>query len=68
MQKMVKVQKRSGEIEDVPEFMLTARFLKKHGWRIVNIPTTVEELKAEVENLPKEEPVIKRGRPKKVED
>lgn len=67
MQKMVKVQKPSGEIEDVPEFMITTKFLKKHGWRIVQIPQTVEELKAEVESL-KEEPVIKRGRPKKVED
>lgn len=66
MQKLVKVQKPSGEIDEVPEFMLTPRFLKKHGWRVINIPQTVDELKQEVENLPKVE--AKRGRPKKVED
>ena len=77
MQKLVTVQRKNGTIEEMPDWMANdTRLQKKHGWRVINIPTTVEELKAEFHDLePVNEPVVeqefiseapkKRGRPTK---
>ena len=74
MQRLVKVQRRNGTIEEMPDWMANdQRLQKKHGWRVIHIPTTVEELKAEVKPFTEatftesEQPEIvnKRGRPKK---
>ncbi len=49
MQKTLTVQRRNGNFEEMPEEMaLDARLQKKHGWIVVNVPKTVEELKAVV--------------------
>lgn len=49
MQKLVKVQRKNGTIEEMPDWMANdTRLQRKHGWRVINIPSTVEELKAEV--------------------
>ena len=46
MQKLVTVQRKNGTIEEMPDWMANdTRLQKKHGWRVINIPTTVEELK-----------------------
>ena len=47
MQKLVTVQRKNGTIEEMPEWMAKdTRLQKNHGWRVINSPTTVEELKA----------------------
>jgi len=49
MQKTLTVQRRNGSFEEMPEEMaLDARLQKKHGWIVVKVPKTVEELKAVV--------------------
>ena len=49
MQKTLTVQRRNGSFEEMPEEMaLDPRLQKKHGWIVVNVPKTVEELKAVV--------------------
>ena len=49
MQKLIKVQRKNGSIEELPDWMANDQKLqRKHGWRVINVPETVEELKAEV--------------------
>ena len=62
MQKTLTVQRRNGNFEEMPEEMaLDARLQKKHGWIVVNVPKTVEELKAVVhpfsESVSNEQPI-----------
>ena len=60
-------------IEEMPDWMAEdQRLQKKHGWRVVYIPKTVEELKAEIkpfEDQPETEQaeVKRRGRKPKSE-